>query len=376
MIHKALNDRERTDWLRLSRTPNVGPVTFAQLIARFGSAADALAALPELAKKAGRKRPLIAPSQSSIEDEIAATYEYGAKLLCACEPVYPALLREVNPPPPVLSIVGKTNLFDLQAVAIVGARNASAAGRKITRDMAADLGKAGYAIVSGLARGVDGEAHAAALPTGTIAVLGGGVDHIYPPQHDRLYAAVASDGTIVSESPFGHRATVRDFPRRNRLVTGLALGTIVVEAAERSGSLISARTANEQGREVMAVPGSPLDPRAAGTNRLIQQGASLIRSADDVLEILANLGQRQLNMPSTPEFETEQADGAPADQIARVRDALSFSPTSLDEIARAADIGAARCAAILMELELIGDAVTLAGGMAVLSVSTDKAQSS
>ncbi|MEO9969484.1 MAG: DNA-processing protein DprA [Hyphomonadaceae bacterium] len=371
MKNRSLSDRERADWLRLSRTPQVGPVTFAQLIARYGTASNALEALPELAKRAGRKRPLVAPSRSSAEDEIAATQRYGATLLCSCEAAYPALLREVNPPPPVLSVLGRTELFDLPAIAIVGARNASAAGRKIARDMAADLGKAGYCVVSGLARGVDGEAHAAALETGTIAVLGGGVDHIYPPQHDRLYAAVAADGCIVSESPLGHKATARDFPRRNRLITGLALGTIVVEAADRSGSLISARTANEQGREVMAVPGSPLDPRAAGTNRLIQQGASLVRSADDVLEIITGLGQRRMDMPPAPEFELEPEGRPPIDQISRVLEALSYSPTSLDEIARAADIGAARCAAILMELELAGDAVTLAGGLAVLAVSGD-----
>jgi len=372
MTAKALSDGERVDWLRLSRTPQIGPVTFSQLIARYGTAGNALDALPELAKKAGRKRPLVAPSVSQIEDELAVTYQHGAHVLASCEASYPALLREVNPPPPVLTVIGNMELFALPALAIVGARNASAAGRKIARDMAADLGQAGYCVVSGMARGIDGEAHAAALNTGTIAVLGGGVDHVYPPQHDRLYAALADKGAIVSESPFGYRAVARDFPRRNRLVTGLALGAIVVEAAERSGSLISARTAGEQGREVMAVPGSPLDPRAAGTNRLIQQGASLVRSAEDVLDIVTGLGQMRLNMPSAPDYEDDpMAASPPPEQIERVREALSYSPTSLDEIARSAEIGAARCAAILMELELAGDAVTLAGGMAVLAVATD-----
>ena len=371
MALRELSDQERVDWLRLSRTPHIGPVTFAQLLVRYETAGQALDALPELAKRAGRKRPLVAPSRGEVEDEIASTLGYGARILASCEPDYPALLRQVNPPPPVLTVLGDRDLFSRPAIAIVGARNASAVGRKIARDMAADLGKAGYCIVSGLARGVDGEAHSAALETGTIAVLGGGVDHIYPPQHDRLYAAVAERGAIVSESLFGHRATARDFPRRNRLITGLALGTIVVEAAERSGSLISARTANEQGREVMAVPGSPLDPRAAGTNRLIQQGAALIRSSEDVLELLSGLGQRQLEMPLSNDYEGEPMEPPPADQIKRVREALSYSPASLDEIARAADIGVPRCTAIIMELELAGEVTTLAGGMALLAVTLD-----
>ena len=372
MGNKALSGSERVDWLRLSRTPRIGPVTFAQLVARFGTASAALDALPELSKKSGRRQPLIPPPRAQIEDEIGATMQYGARLIASCEPDYPDLLRQVNPPPPILTMLGTADVLEQPALAIVGARNASAAGRKIARDMAAELGKAGYTIVSGLARGVDGEAHAASVETGTVAVLGGGVDHIYPPQHDRLYAAIASGGAIISESPFGHRATAKDFPRRNRLITGLALGTIIVEAAERSGSLISARTANEQGREVMAVPGSPLDPRAAGTNRLIQQGASLVQTASDVIEIINSLGRMQLNMPAMPDFEVMSLDDTlPQDQIERVREALSFSPTPLDEIARAAEIGPARCAAILMELELMGEAATLAGGLALRALPED-----
>lgn len=356
-----MNEGERTDWLRLARTPNVGPVTFAELLKRYGSAANALEALPALT----RKRPLVAPSQAQAEDEIAATENYGAQIIAACEPDYPHLLKAAAPPPPIITALGNCTLFSDNAIAIVGARNASAGGRKIARDMAETLGRAGYVIVSGLARGIDGEAHAASLETGTVAVLGGGVDHIYPAQHDRLYAALAREGLIVSESPFGHRATAKDFPRRNRLITGLARGTIIVEAAERSGSLISARTANEQGREVMAVPGSPLDPRAAGANRLIQQGAALVRSASDVLDVMDALGQGRLEMPDTPPYDGEpEMDTPPPDQIAAVYEALSYSPMPLDEIARAAGIGSARCAAILMELELSGQAITLSGGLA------------
>lgn len=361
---RELSDRERVAWVRLSRTPNIGPVTFAQLLHRYGTPENAIDALPDLA----RKTQLKPPSVSEIEDELGKLNRYGARILAACEPDYPDALRAVDPPPPIITVLGDTELFKRPAIAIVGARNASAAGRKIARDIAADLGKAGYVTASGLARGIDGETHAASMQTGTIAVLGGGIDHIYPPQHDRLYAAIAEHGVIISESRFGHRAKAKDFPRRNRIITGLALGTVVVEAAERSGSLISARTAMEQNREVMAIPGSPLDPRSQGSNRLIQQGAALVNSADDILDVINSISQMQLKMPPTLPFEEEPGlDRPPEHQIDAVREALSFTPTKLDEIALAAEIGPARCAAILMELELEGFVVTLPGGLAVLA---------
>lgn len=361
-----LSDAERLDWVRLARTSSIGPVTFASLLSRFGSPKAALDALPGLARRAGRKRKLVIPDTDEVKAEIDATQAYGARLVAHCEPDYPQLLRMVDPPPPILTISGSPALFEGKAVAIVGARNASAAGRKITRDIAEALGQAGFIIVSGLALGIDGEAHGASLATGTVAVLGGGINHIYPRQHDNLYHAIREQGAIVSESPFGHQATARDFPRRNRIITGLCLGTIVVEAAERSGSLISARTANEQGREVMAVPGSPLEPRAQGTNRLIREGATLVRSPDDVLEVLGMLGQTRLQMPNPPLFEDEEpALQFPEDQISAVYQALSLTPLPIDEIARAAGLGSVRCAAILVELELSERAVTLSGGLAM-----------
>ena len=366
---KPLGDDERLNWLRLARTTNIGPVTFAQLIAKFGSAGSALAALPDLSKRSGRKRPLVPPPEADIEAELQATRRFGAEIICACEPGYPQLLRALDPPPPVLTLYGDADLLKLPAVAIVGARNASAAGRKLARDLSGALGEAGYVIVSGLARGIDGEAHAASLATGTAAVLGGGIDHIYPPQHEGLYHEIAKRGVIVSESRFGHRATARDFPRRNRIITGLAAGVVVVEAAEKSGSLISARTAGEQGREVMAAPGSPLDPRTEGSNRLIRQGAVLIRHAEDVLETLTALPSFKFEAPPPSDFIGEEtADTPPEDEITRVRRALSPSPMPIDEIARAADLSAPRCAAILMELELAGDAYTLPGGLAARAV--------
>lgn len=365
MTAVSLSDQERLDWLRLARTPRVGPVTFHRLMQRFGTASEALRALPTLRTNAPKP-----PNLDIVEDELARIKGYGARLICSVETDYPPLLRALGPPPPVLTVLGKTELAAEPTVALVGARDASAAGRKLARDIAAQISAAGFVTVSGLARGIDGEVHAASLEGGTIAVLGGGIDHIYPPQHDRLYAAIAAQGLIVSESPFGYRAQARDFPRRNRIITGLSSGVVVVEAAERSGSLISARTAGEQGREVMAVPGSPLDPRAAGTNRLLRDGATLVRSAEDVLEALTNLSKTGLRAPPPPRYDGEEDadDDLPDTQIAAVRQALSPTPLSIDELARAAGIGAARCAAILMELELSGEATTLPGGLACRAV--------
>lgn len=358
-------DQEKLAWLRLSRTRGIGPVTFAGLLQRFGSAEAALDALPELLRE--KRSSVSVASEGAASAELEHLTRMSGKLICSVDPDFPALLRELDPPPPIISVFGDASLLSKPSIALVGARNASAAGRKIARDMAADLGQAGFVIVSGLARGIDGEAHAASLQSGTIAVLGGGVDQIYPPQHDKLYRAIAEQGLIVSESPFGHKATAKDFPRRNRIITGLALGTVVIEAAERSGSLISARTANEQNREVMAVPGSPLEPRSAGTNRLIRQGATLVRSADDVLDQINALPQHRppqqgfLFEPTVPYSERDTASQADID---RVLEALSFNPMPIAEIARAADIAVSHCAAILVELELKGQATTLAGGLA------------
>ncbi|MEM9740557.1 MAG: DNA-processing protein DprA [Pseudomonadota bacterium] len=368
MITPPHSDEERRDWLRLARTPNVGPVTFFELLTRYKTPAKALDALPELARKAGRKRPLRAPDIADIEAEMEATRRYGAQIVTAADEGFPPLLKALAPPPPVLTALGRLDLAGKPTIGIVGARNASAAGRKISRDMAIRLSQAGYVTVSGLARGVDGEAHAASLEGGTIAVLGGGVDHVYPPQHERLYAAIASQGLILSESRFGHRATAKDFPRRNRLITGCARGVIVVEATERSGSQISALTAGEQGREVMAVPGSPLDPRAAGTNHLIRQGAILVRNADDVLEVLETLSPKELFAPAPPTFDSEHDAPIPKGQIDSVLEALTPYPMAIEEIARAAGLGIGRCAAILVELELAGEAHTLPGALAARSV--------
>lgn len=362
MSRAVLSDEQKLDWLQLARTPRIGPVTFQQLLKRFQTPAAALEALPTLTQKRTSPKP---PSRSKVEDEYRRLKNYGGQLLCSGEADYPHLLMALQAPPPILTALGNTQLNTRKAVAIVGARDASATGRKIARELSAQLSEDGFVIVSGLARGIDGEAHAASLAGGTIAVLGGGLDHIYPPQHDRLYAAIAAEGLIISESPFGYRAQARDFPRRNRIITGLASGVIVIEAAERSGSLISARTAGEQGREVMAIPGSPLDPRAAGTNRLLREGATLVRNADDVIEALSAIVGSGMSATPLPDFEdAADNDAIPETQLDAVRAALSPSPMTIDELARAAAIGSARCAAILVELELSGEAITLAGGLA------------
>ncbi len=360
-----ISDGERLNWIRLARTHGIGPVSFFPLIRRFGSAGAALDALPELSNRSRRARPLQPPPPEEVEQELKAAHRYGARIVLSSEPDYPPLLRDLEPPPPVLTLLGDASLAARPTVAIVGARNASAAGRKIARDMVAELGRNGFSIVSGLALGIDGEAHAASLESGTVAVLGGAIDHVYPPQHKRLYAEIASSGLIVSESPFGYRAKAQDFPRRNRIITGMSMGVVVVEAAERSGSLISARVAGEQGREVMAVPGSPLDPRAAGTNSLLHQGATLVRHADDVLDILATLDRRSVSAPPPRPFEYDPEAGVPSEsELQRVTEALSPHPMPIDEIARASSLSAARCAAVLLELELSGEAQTLPGGLA------------
>nr|WP_233343090.1 DNA-processing protein DprA [Hyphomonas sp. Mor2] len=337
-------------------------MTFFQLLARFGSAAAALSALPELS--VGRKHPI--PDRNVIERELDDTLSHCGIVVCSDEPEYPRLLGQLAPPPPVLSLLGDPSLGHRRCVAIVGAREASAAGRKLARDIARDLSNAGIVIVSGLARGIDGEAHAAALSGGTIAVLGGGIDHVYPPQHATLYEKISQNGLLVSESPFGYRATARDFPRRNRIITGICEAILLVEAAERSGSLISARTALEQNREVLAVPGSPLDPRYAGTNRLLREGALLVRNADDVMEALSRPGDHKLRAPQEPDYENSFDPNAalPEAQVRLVESFLTLTPMPIEEIARAAKIGDHRCAAILVELELSGRATTYPGGLA------------
>ena len=358
---RALTEAGRRDWLRLARTENVGPVTFAQLINRYGEASIALAALPDLARRGGRVSPLGVPSLADITRELEAGTALGARLIASCEADFPGPLAALDPPPPVIWARGDSALLSRPSVAVVGARVASAGGQRFARGLAVDLGAAGYVVVSGLARGVDGAAHEGALATGTIAVLGGGIDDIYPREHRDLYERIVASGCIVSENAPGRTATAKDFPRRNRIISGLSRAVVVVEAELRSGSLITARLAAEQGREVLAVPGSPLDPRARGTNDLIRQGAALCEGVEDVLRALEGFGGfREPDRPFTPPPISDTEIDAVRERVAAL---LSPTPVSRDELARAAGAPAAVVFAALVELTLAGRAELLPGGL-------------
>jgi DNA processing protein len=358
-VSTGLSHAERRDWLRLARTENVGPVTFEQLIRRFGSAGKALAALPDLARQGGR--PIRLAPEAAVDKELGDGAALGARLIAACEPAFPQALAALDPPPPLIWVRGRTELLDRACVAIVGARVASAAGQRFARGLAADLGGSGHVIVSGLARGIDAAAHEGSLPTGAVAVLGGGVDDVYPPEHGDLYRRIAETGCVVSESEPGRAAVARDFPRRNRIISGLSRAVVVVEAELRSGSLITARLAAEQGREVLAVPGSPLDPRARGANDLIRQGAALCEGAEDVLRALEGL--RGFREPDRGGYAAGAA-GEPDDALRRaVAALLSPTPVSRDEIVRATGASAPAVFAALVELSLAGRCELLPGGM-------------
>jgi len=354
-VPRELSFTERRDWLRLIRTQNVGPVSFRDLINRYGDASTALDALPSLI----RKKPIHPPRPDQVEAEMDYAEQMGVRLICAVEPDYPKYLRALDPPPPVISVLGRLDVLHKPCVAIIGSRNASAIGQRFAGSLAAELGQAGYTIVSGLARGIDAAAHQGSLTTGTAAVLGGGVDHIYPRENTELHAHIVQNGAIVSESPMGYRATARDFPRRNRIISGLCRGVIVIEAAERSGTLITARYALEQNREVMAAPGSPLDPRTKGCNRLIRQGAHLIESAEDVIAVLETIRPLGLEEPTdlftSAPFDAERAEADIARAKSQVQDLLSPTPTPRDDIIRASGLPLPVVTAALLEMELAGE---------------------
>jgi DNA processing protein len=347
--------------LRLIRSENIGPITYFQLIARFGSAAAALEAIPDLAARGGGRVPRLA-SRAAIEREIAEVAAIGGRYLFLGQGLYPPLLAELETAPPALIVKGHPSLLDRPAVAIVGARNASAAACRFARTLARALGEAGIAIVSGLARGIDSAAHDGSLETGTIAVVAGGVDIVYPPENEARQRAIGERGLIVSEQPPGVEPRSRHFPSRNRIIAGLAHGTVVVEAAPRSGSLITARFAAEAGREVMAVPGSPLDPRAQGCNQLIREGATLIQSADDVLEAISPSRIRPFRQPERDYGEPQvpaEADDAQRESVAAL---LNTTPVPVDELVRQSALAPAIVQTVLLELELAGRLERHAGG--------------
>lgn len=360
-----LSDRQRLNWLRLIRTPNVGPASFRDLVNRFGSAEAAIEMLPGVMRASGADRSVRIPSLAEAEAEIEAARRFGARFVAVGEADYPPMLRRVDHPPPLLAVKGTAAVFQLPPVAIVGARNASLAGMKMARTLAAELGRNGFAVVSGLARGIDTAAHQGSMDTGTVAVLAGGLDRPYPAENGDLCDKIADRGAIVSEMPFGWEPRAQDFPRRNRIVAGLALGLVVVEAAKRSGSLISARLAGELGRLVFSVPGSPLDPRAEGTNGLLKDGAILVTEAADVLEALAPLVEGGLPPPPAkleepPDFS---ATPPPVDSDrSRVVEALGPVPVEVDELIRHTALHPAQIFMILLELDLAGRLERHSGG--------------
>jgi DNA processing protein len=352
--------------LRLIRSDNIGPVTYFQLLARFGSAAAALAAIPDLAARGGGRAPKLA-SRAMVEREIEHVERLGARYLFIGQGLYPPLLAELETAPPALIVKGHLRLLDRQAVAIVGARNASAAACRFARQLAHGLGEAEAVVVSGLARGIDSAAHDGALDTGTIAVIAGGIDVVYPPENEARQQALAERGLLVAEQPPGIEPRARHFPYRNRIIAGLSHGTVVVEAAPRSGSLITARLATEMGREVMAVPGSPLDPRAQGCNQLIREGATLVQNAADVLEALSPLAPRPFRQRELDYAAPAAAPEAEERDRQAITSLLGAAPVPVDELIRQAGLAPAVVSMVLLELELAGRLERHAGGRVSLA---------
>jgi DNA processing protein len=371
-----LTDAQRLDWLRLIRSDNVGPHTFRMLLRRCGSAGAAIDALPQLAWRGGARAVRIF-RRDEAEEELAAAAKMDVAFVALGEEAYPPRLAEIDDAPPLLAVRGKAAVLKEPMIAIVGSRNASAAGLKLAEQLAKDLGATGLVVASGLARGIDGAAHRASIATGTVAVLAGGHARIYPPEHAPLVNALIDRGAAVSEMPLTYGPRGHDFPRRNRLISGLSLGVIVVEAAQKSGSLITGRMALEQNREVFAVPGSPLDPRTAGTNALIKQGATMVTEAEDVLTVLHPIigpsaaPLRQGGFRNGPDFTMEDEasgplDAASPDARARIVELLGPVPVPIDDLIRLSGVSSTAVQATLLELELAGRLKRQQGGRVAL----------
>jgi len=349
-----LTDRQRLDWLRLSRSDNVGPRTFRELLILYGSAAAALDALPDLAQRGGNRSIRIA-TLAEAEREMERARAFGVSFVALGERDYPDRLRRTTSAPPLVALRGNLACLQRPMVAIVGSRNASIAGIKMAALLARGLGEVGMTVVSGLARGIDAAAHEASAATGTVAVLAGGHDQIYPPENEPLLDRLLPAGAAISEMPMGHEPRARDFPRRNRIIAGLSLGVVVVEAAEKSGSLITARMALDENREVFAVPGSPLDPRAGGTNRLLKQGATLVSEIDDILAVIQPILARTPLEGSLEEDEEVMGGADPGDDGRnRILSLLGPVPVTLDDIVRASGLPVAAVRVALLELDLAG----------------------
>ncbi|MEX0807762.1 MAG: DNA-processing protein DprA [Dongiaceae bacterium] len=356
----TFDETERLDRLRLARADTVGPASYRQLLERFGAAGPALDALPDLARRAGGKANLRIPSRRDAAREFAAVRALGGGIVIEGEAAYPACLAAIPDPPPLLTWRGDLSLLEAPAIAIVGARNASAGGRRIAETLARELGEAGFVIVSGLARGIDTAAHRGALATGTIAVFAGGLDVVYPSENEALASEIAAGGLLLAELAPGTQPLARNFPRRNRIVSGLALGAIVVEAAIKSGSLTTARLALEQGREVLAVPGSPLDQRCRGTNRLLREGAVLVEETVDVIEAIGPLAalrprpKRPSTLAQTTPPPPQPIDIPQEIMAATLLERLGASPVPVDELIRQCSFSAPVVRTMLLELELAG----------------------
>ena len=360
----ALDDAQRIACLRLIRSENVGPATFRALINHYGGAQPALDALPELGRRAGRGRPLRICPQARAEAELDAARRAGADILFTIEPGYPAALAFLEGAPPMLYAKGRIELLNQRIISIVGSRQSSAAGQQLARQFSGAFGAAGYVVGSGLARGIDAASHQAALATGTIGVLAGGIDIVYPPEHKGLQADIGERGCLIAEQPLGFQPRAQDFPRRNRIISGIARAVVIVEAARRSGSLITARLADEQGREVFAVPGHPLDPRAEGTNQLLKDGATMATVPQDVLSVLADQAVVRAPRPmparleeprqAPPAAASAAVDETQADDLQRVAAVLGPAPVNIDEITRATGLSVRVVQVAVLELVLAG----------------------
>ena len=365
---KELAYAELIDWIRLARTSGVGGKTFRNLLQRFGAAGEAIA---HQAEWGGRQKGADVPKPSVAEQEFAAAQKAGLQYVRLTDPHYPAPLAALDDAPPLLLVKGRPEALSTPLIAIVGARNATINGRKFAKMLATDLAKAGYGVISGMARGIDGAAHEGALTAGvTVAVLAGGTDVVYPPEHRDLHQRITETGAVISEMPPGTEPQAAFFPRRNRIISGASQGVVVVEATPRSGSLITARFAAEHGRDVFAVPGSPLDPRAHGPNGLIRDGATLIQSADDILQELQSLRVVATNI-SSPSQRPRQASDIieeidEADIRTRIEAALGATPAPVDELVRQCQVSPALLATILLELELAGRLERLPGNRVAL----------
>lgn len=365
----SMDEKEKIAWLRLIRTENVGPITFYQLIDNFGTAQKAIEALPILSRNGGRLKNLSLCAADAAIAEMEALHAIGGQMVFAADALYPLALAATEDAPPVLSVLGNPKLLNLPSIGIVGARNASLNGRKFAEKISRDLGAAGQMIASGLARGIDAAAHTGGLATGTIAAVAGGIDVIYPPENTALYHQIKFEGCIVAESPLGVEPIARHFPKRNRIISGLSSGVVVIEATLKSGSLITARIAAEQGRDVYAVPGHPFDPRASGPNKLIQDGAILVQEAQDILENINSFAGAKpaLHEARQPHWEPEDLTEADAESVRDlILQNISMTPVTVDELVRNCHLTIPAVQMALLELELAGRVQRLPANRIVL----------